>query len=302
MIQKTAITGSDFPWLVIFNLSAGRGRLKKNWPRLQTELTALIPVARFCESKETEDVRPLIASALEAGIRHILAVGGDGTAHHVVNGIFQQSVVPPSEIVFALYPFGTGNDWVKTHNIPKKWAAWKELFLQYKLHRQTVGLITFQTKQGPEERYFINVAGMAYDAFVVRFLLNRSSILPSKLFYLWATFRCLFAYTPQSGMLQLDNKHIHTSFYTINAGIGQYSGGGMQLVPHAKPTRRELAVTYVGKVSRLEVLLNSHRFYKGRIAQYSEARLHEASFIRLIPDANNSLFIEADGEFLGHSP
>ena len=55
----------------------------------------------------------------EKGITNIICIGGDGTLHNIVNGIMNQKILPTHKITVGMIPIGTGNDWVKTHNISK---------------------------------------------------------------------------------------------------------------------------------------------------------------------------------------
>ena len=303
MIQNTQRSHLEVPWLVIVNPQSGNGHLGKEWPIWEQRLSTLLPQMEVHISPEANSASLIIAEGVGRGLRHVLAVGGDGTAHQVANGIMTQTVVPSVELTFAVLPIGTGNDWIKTHGIPKAWAAWADYFRQAVPQRQNVGHIKYRVRGEEEaERYFINVAGLAYDAFVVRFAASTTSRLPSKLFYFWTIFRCLFQYQPQRALLHFNGQEVEKAFYTINLGIGKYSGGGMQFVPQAEADGEQLALTYVGKISRLEVLLNSFRFYHGRIAHYHKATLTQTQQIRITPLPGQEILVEADGEFLGQSP
>lgn len=289
-------------WLVIVNPQAANGKVERQWAILYPKLALLLPNLEVEMSGKVGNATAIISAAVERGIRHVLAVGGDGTAHQVMNGIMQQQLVPSREVTFALLPLGTGNDWIKSHGIPRGWDAWQQYMKRARPQYQNLGKITFQTKHGIADRYFMNVAGLAYDAFVVRYTDGKSSPLPGKLFYFLATFRCLFAYQPQRASLIYDGYRHEDSFYTINIGIGRYSGGGMQLVPHAKSRGDNFALTYVGRISRLGLMLNSFRFYQGRISTFKKAHLTHVSRVEIVPATGEEMLIEADGEFLGRCP
>ena len=304
MIQNSSASYLQVPWLVIVNPRAGSGNTQENWPLLKSRLAELLPLAEFQISTAAGAATALVATAVNQGIRHIMAVGGDGMAHQVVNAIMQQPTVPSTAITFTLLPCGTGNDWIKSHGIPRAWPAWRTFFLNGKIHQQNLGQIDFTgtNRQAPRTVYFLNVAGLAYDAYVVRYLQDKHSLLPARLFYFWATFRCLFQYTPPWGSLVYNGKTVTQAFYTINVGIGRFSGGGMQFVPHASPDGPDLALTFVERVSRLAVITNSYRFYQGRIARYRAAVLAHTTQVVVLPQGEDKILIEADGEFLGESP
>jgi len=287
-------------WLVIINPRAGNGIVQQKWPALEIQLRAILPHLAIAISKQVEDVNHIVATAITQGIRHIIAVGGDGSAHQAVNAIMQQKLVASTDITFVILPLGTGNDWIKTHQIPRAWPAWKAMFLKGKKHCQNVGLIQYHKENQLQKTYFINVAGLAYDAFVVKEAAGKFSFLRGSLYYLWLGLSCLPKYTTQKATLIYNKKEISQRFYTINIGIGQYSGGGMQLVPHANTQSDNFALTYVGHLSRLGVMLNSYRFYNGRIATFKRATLAKTPKIAI--QSNENMLIEADGEYLGQCP
>lgn len=289
-------------WLIIVNPKAGNGVVEKQWPELAPKLLQLLPNAEIKFSRAISDVVGLLNDALNKGIRHIMAVGGDGSAHYTVNAIMQQTIVPTKDITFSLLPLGTGNDWIKTHQIPKKWDAWLESFKQGNARWQNIGEVHCQRNNQQHKAYFFNVAGLAYDGFVVKYAEGKQSILPGKLYYFWLSLSCLFRYTTQKATLRFDDKQVQQRFYTINIGVCKYSGGGMMLVPHAQPNGDDFALTYVGHLSRINVILNSFRFYKGRIAAFKKATLSLAKNIEIKENNNSPLVIEADGEYLGQTP
>ena len=63
----------------------------------------------------------LTVSAVKQGFRRIIAVGGDGTLHEVVNGLFIQQTVDPREVLLAVVAVGAGNDWIRTFGVPNRY-------------------------------------------------------------------------------------------------------------------------------------------------------------------------------------
>ncbi|MEM1214749.1 MAG: diacylglycerol kinase family protein [Bacteroidota bacterium] len=303
MIQKPATNHLQARWIVLVNLRAGDGRYLSKWPALRLRIEKLLPRAQIQVTKNTGEVREFLNTALSEGTRHVLAVGGDGTAHQVVNAIMRQNTVPAVEIVFTLFPLGTGNDWVKTHGIPTRWDCWTDYLRQAQPQQQSLGYAEYLRDGEPRSSYFLNVAGLAYDAFVVKALAEKQSRLPAKIYYLWSVLRCLLSYTPQRARLRFNEQVVEEAFYTINLGACRYSGGGMQFVPQADPSAPDLGLTYVRGMSPWAVLLNSYRFYGGHVATFHAATLTKTSTLWIEPlDKNEPLLLEADGEFLGQCP
>lgn len=289
-------------WLIIVNPTAGSGLAGKTWPDLLEQLASHLPHHRVTFSTHRGHATELAREAVEEGRRYLLAVGGDGTHHEVVNGIMRQQACPSTDVHYALLPVGTGNDWIKTHGIPTRFVDWLRMLQKGHWAYQNLGRLTYFHQGRPAERYFTNVAGLAYDGYVVRFTEGRRPRFSGQLFYLSVILRCLFQYRPQRAKLHLNAQAVTDRFYTINAGIGRYSGGGMQLVPHAEPAGNALAITYAGPVTRLDVLLNTYRFYNGTLHRHRLVTSTFTDHLRVEADGDGPLLLEADGEFLGETP
>lgn len=290
-------------WHVIANLQAGHGRCGQAWPKLQGQIAAELPVSDWSITQERGHAIALTEQAIAQGSRHILAVGGDGTNHEVANGILRQTQLPPTAITHALLPLGTGNDWAKTHGLPTRPEAALKVIAAGKTRLQDVGRIHYHSEGEKRQRYFVNVAGLAYDGYVVRRSMEQTSNRAGRLHYLALIVRCLFEYSLRAAEVTADGQTYRDRFYTINFGIGKYSGNGMQLVPHAVPDKGAFAVTLAGALSKLGVLLNTYRFYNGSIGSHPKVSTFFAqqALVQACPGELPTL-LEADGEFLGETP
>ena len=107
-------------WFLIVNPTSGKGKSKKNWSKISDELVKQNISFSFAFTEYSKHEEVLVKNAIKNGFSKIISVGGDGTLHHVVNGIMKQKLVKTNSIQLAVIPIGTGNDWVKTYNIPTK--------------------------------------------------------------------------------------------------------------------------------------------------------------------------------------
>ncbi len=289
-------------WRFIVNPAAGSGRALKKWPALEDSLKKAGICYDVVFTEKKLHAAELAGRAIAEGIRHLVAVGGDGTAHEVVNGIFQQTTCPAEEVTFTLLPIGTGNDWIKTHRIPKNSGQWLQFFQQGRTSFQDIGWMVFQKNGEEHKRYFLNVAGLSYDGYVANKADEYKSRVSNTLLYLFLVFRCLFQFKIPHSSILFDGREVDNKFYTINIGVCRYSGGGLQLVPHAEPNDGKLALTLVKRVSKLEVLLITPLFYLGKIGWHPAVSLHQAEEILVKSLDGQPVLAEADGEFLGETP
>ncbi|MEO1260108.1 MAG: diacylglycerol kinase family protein [Bacteroidota bacterium] len=292
-------------WIFIVNPVAGGGKVMKQWASINSELLKADIVFQYRFSKKKMHITELVKEAIKNNFRKIVAVGGDGTAHEAINGIFQQNICPSSEITFGLLPIGTGNDWIKTHRIPKKLQQWTVCIKKEKTVFQDIGFIIFQKNEKnekKEKRFFINVAGLSYDGYVAKKAVGQKTTFFNSLFYLKMMARCLFRYKIPELEILFNGQKKEGRLLTVNLGICRYSGGGMQLVPHAKPDDGKLAMTIAGKINPLAVLLVSPLFYLGKIGWHPKVDFYFATNVRINPLGNHPVYAEADGEFLGTAP
>lgn len=242
----------------------------------------------------------LAGEAVLAGAQRIMAIGGDGTNHETVHGLFSQQHRPPEKITYALLPFGTGNDWARQYQLPFEPRERLQRLVQPRTVMQDIGIVEYCSDGATKKRYFVNVAGMAYDGFITWKLLKRPA--RNKTSYLLAVGRYLMEYVPSKARIIFNGRTVEDEFYTINIGLCRYSGGGMQLVPHAVPDDGLLALTFARKLPKLEVLLQSGRFYKGTLLEHPRIEGYQTDRVRVEASGIDPCLVEADGEFLGHTP
>jgi diacylglycerol kinase family enzyme len=235
------------------------------------------------------------------GYRRFVAIGGDGTVHEVVNGIMKQNILPPAEITLAAIPVGTGNDWAKHHGITCDLAKLVNAIKENRFAYQDVGKALFIHGDNSKEEYFNNVAGMAYDAFVVE-QLEKKVKKPNKLIYILSVLGYLFKYKLQKAEVNIDGRLFRDKYYTINVGVCKYSGGGMSLVPHAIHDDGLLAVTLAGQLRKIDVLLNTYRFYNESLIDHPLVDAYQAKEVGVMSIGDDPIRLELDGELAGYNP
>jgi YegS/Rv2252/BmrU family lipid kinase len=291
-------------WYFIINPIAGNGRGNKSWQKVQLLLKAANIDFDFGISTYPQHSIHLAKYAILKGHRSIAAVGGDGTINEVINGIFAQQKVPTESITFAVISIGTGNDWVKTHKIPTNLKDAVQLLTQSKVIKHDVGKVTYHHVDTlkKEHRFFINVAGLAYDSFVTKATEVRPKYGNSKLYYLYLIARCITKFKATPATVHFDDQEISFPFFNITIGQCKHNGGGTNLVPHADPTDGLFAFSLFKDVKPWEVIIRAPQFYSGNIVKHKEAFTAQAKHLKITAPAETPAFVEVDGEWLGQSP
>jgi diacylglycerol kinase (ATP) len=287
-------------WFIILNPKSGNGLAERLWPSVEQCLQDLGFGYSVQFTRHSGHATQLAEAAIIRGARHILGIGGDGTCHEIINGIMMQQEVPGTEVSFALLPIGTGNDWARQYQFPTDPRTRLMQILEPQFFLQDIGLVHFMRDGKPQKRYFNNVAGMAYDGFIGKKLMENPA--RNKLHYLASVARYLMEYRLRKARITFDDQVIEDAFYTINIGICRYSGGGMQLVPHAVPDDGLLALTIARAMPKWEVLLQTPRFYNGTLLTHPRVEGFQVKSLRVEAIDDMPTDLEADGEYLGETP
>jgi YegS/Rv2252/BmrU family lipid kinase len=289
-------------WLIIVNPNAGIKKGVKDWPLISRLLNSA-GIFHLCVLTEHRNhANQLAGYFIEEGYRNIAVVGGDGTMNEVVNGIFQQKYISPAAITLGMIPVGTGNDWCRTFGIPFDYESAIRILKNGKTFLQDVGKISYFKNQDPVQRFFINIAGMGYDALVAK----KTNISKEKgkggpLTYLYFVFSSLFQYKFIEAIIEIDDQQVFKGeMFSMNVGICKYSGGGMMQVPAAVPDDGLFDVTLIKKTRKWMVIRYANKLYDGTMVNLPFISTFRGKLIRI--RSVGKIYLEADGESLGHSP
>jgi YegS/Rv2252/BmrU family lipid kinase len=288
-------------WFTIVNPNAGNGKGKKDWERISGLFTRenILISTRFTE-KKGHGVE-LTREALAKGFRKIISVGGDGTLNEVVNGIFTQEACPSHEVVIGMIPVGTGNDWGRMFGIPLVYEGAVNVIRENKIMPHDVGTITFYSGEGQQKRYFMNIAGLGFEAVVVRKTNHQKDKgRSSQTMYFYNLLSSLISYRRPSVNITIDGKTITTKAFSINVGNGRYCGGGMRQTPDALPDDGLLDITVIKDMGRIEVIKALKILYDGTILSHPKIDGYRSTNLKVTCEI--ALYAEADGESLGHTP
>jgi len=293
---------SPAQWLIIVNPNAGSKKGEKEWPRIHTCLQQQGFDFHSVFTAHRDHAMHLTIENIEAGYRNIVVVGGDGTMNEVLNGIFLQQKVVPVEISLGIIPVGTGNDWCRMFNIPFDYKKAVDILKKKQPFIQDVGKISYFKKETPHIRYFMNVAGMGYDALVAK----KTNLLKEKgkgtpLAYLYYVFASLFQYKFIEGIIEIDDKKVFKGeIFSMNVGICKFNGGGMKQVPNAIPDDGFMDVTLIKKTSKFKVFRYAGKLFDGTLVNLPIVNTYQGKTIRI--RSTGKIYLEADGESLGHTP
>ena len=288
--------------MVIVNPKAGSGRGLKDWPVISNQMynNGIHFTCVFTEHKY--HAIELTVKAINDGFRNIVAIGGDGTVHEVVNGIFIQKLVPTTDISLAVVPAGTGNDWVRMYGISKTYSLAVKSIAEKRTILQDVAKVDFYETKVRHTRYMANVAGLGYDA-VVNLKYNRlkDEGKKSKWLYMRSTLHTFLGFTAKHFNIKVDGKDYYDGLvFSAAVGIGKFNGGGMQQTPNASVDDGLMDLTIIKNMSKFNIIRNFKMLYSGNIYNYPKVLFAQAKTISI--DTYPETRVEIDGEAVGSSP
>ena len=288
-------------WFVIVNPNAGNGKGKKDWVQISSNLKKheLIWSEYFTDRKG--DAINVSQEAIASGYRKILCVGGDGTLNEIVNGAFIQTICPTKDIILGLIPVGTGNDWGRMFGIPLNYQKAIDIIQEEKTMLHDIGRINYFNGTEKCERYFINIAGLGFESVVVkRTNVQKDKGKSGKAIYFYNLLMSLISYKNTNAEIVIDGNKTEANIFSLNVGNGRYCGGGMRQTPFAVPDDGILDVTIIKGMGKTEIILNLKILYNGTILDHPKVDGYKCK--NIIVRSDSLLYVEADGESLGHTP
>lgn len=278
-------------FFAIVNPAAGGGKSAK---------LAVSALARLREKKLEIDVvasaspghaADLAREAYAQGYRRFLAVGGDGTAHEILNGIFSTHA-RPERIALGFLPLGTGNSFLRDFTGQGAEASINALLENRK---RSVDLIRLTHATG--EVYSFNILSLGFTADVGA-ITNRVFKPLGQLGYLLGVFVRVIQLKRRAFALRCDNEtewdDRRSLFLTFNNS--KYTGGTMLIAPQADPSDGLIEFVRWGPISRLGLLRMLPRLYDGTHVQHPLAQRKSVQHVEFnIPIPVDVL---VDGEIL----
>lgn len=263
------------------NPAAGRGRARRQWDEVRRKLAgAGLPV------DEAVTTRPWEASEIaerEAGnYERIVAAGGDGTVHEVVNGLLRAG----GKAAFGVIPLGSGDDFAKLV------AADAVFDLS---HERTKAFDVGRIASGSHVRYFANGMDIGFGAHGARNMSRVPRFLTGLGAYLGALVLTMVKYPLLRVRIRLDDAPAFELATAMTAVMnGTTFGGSFRVCPEARPDDQLLDLLLVQAVSRLEILQLVPKILRGSHAGDPRLRMVRAG--RLTIESPEPLLVEADGE------
>lgn len=231
------------------------------------------------------DLRTLKTACRDADL--LIAVGGDGTLNLAVNAVAY------TDTVLGIIPAGSGNDFARI------WIAGLSAddIIHTALNGETIAIDLGKAN----ERYFLNNAGIGFDAEVIKRLKNKT--WPRRYTYITRALQLLPRYHSQAIVLDDPTNTVNAGTarksFMLSIGNGRYFGAGMPITPHARVNDGLLAFTHIKENTRLSTLRCLTRMIVQKHLRLKHVHTGQVESLQV---KSSGLPVQVDGEYLGYSP
>lgn len=283
---------------ILINPSAGSGKARRVVNEVAEVLRRGGVEPQVRESRNSEHLLELAREACAQMPDIVVSVGGDGTAHNVLNGVF------PSKVPLGIIPVGRGNDLARALGVPSQPRRAAEVLLRANVRE--IDLARVSNAEGGAragERssvVYVCIAGVGFDSVVNRYANDQVHRLHGRFAYAWGIFRCLHSYRPQSLELISDERSFKGEVMFAVVGNNASYGDGFRIAPRARLDDGLLDVCIVPAMSKRELVSWIPRAYRGAHLAHPRIIYFQTRRVKLHSPARLELF--GDGEFLQELP
>ena len=169
----------------LVNPAAANGSTGRRWPELARRAAAAGLAGDTLFSERQGHLAELAREAALDGAELLVVVGGDGSVNEVANGLLGLGRRPD----VALVPRGTGWDFSRTFEIPRKIDEAVRVALEGDVREVDLGRASYRAWDGSDATAaFANVASAGMSGAIAKRANETTKALGGKLSYLWATF------------------------------------------------------------------------------------------------------------------
>jgi len=298
--------------VLLYNEKSGGGRVDRH-PELKRGLQVLRDAGVEASLRVTasrEDAAEQAGRAVLEGADTVLACGGDGTIHDVLQG------VAGTRVALGIVPIGTANALAHDLKLPLDPVEAIRAALHADHKRIAVGLVEFLDFEGcTKKRYFTVAVGIGVDAHLF-YKLNHGAkqrlgmgAYYAKAWQLWFTHRMQY-FAVRCGV-EADRGDPVLATEMLAVRIRNFGGVIRELAPGASLDRDDLRVVLCQTSSRLSYLAYVTSCLLGvgwkiRGVELRDSERVLCDYASQAPNGDGSstekVYVEADGELIGTLP
>lgn len=291
------------PFLVVNPRSAG-GWTGRQIDRILAAARQALGEVDWAFTRSVGDGARLARDAYALGRRLVVAVGGDGTASEVIDGLSSAGGIGDPGLALGVLPNGTGGDLRRSLGLPAGLADAATALSCPETISVDVGRAEFAAPGGGRVvRHFANVATCGVSAIVAAHV-NRGRRLGSgKATFFLASARAMLGWSDRLVRWRADGgpwtEGRITAFSCCN---GRFFGGGMKVAPEARLDDGLLDLVIWSGYGPLDLAIQRPKLYDGRHVGLPGTRVLRAREVEVEAVGGPPMLLDLDGEQPGFLP
>ncbi len=291
------------PFLIV-NPASANGRTGRHFDAIARAVAGAFGDFRCAFTKRQGDAVDLAREAAHGGEKLVVAVGGDGTASEVIDGLVERGRLIEPLMVFGCIPRGTGGDLKRTLGWPDDPAEAARIAASGEVLTCDLGLVEYTGHDGATHaRHFANVSSFGVSGLVVEKANQGTKLLGGKASFTIAAAKALLRYSDQPVRWRVDGgPWVEERVTALAVCNGRYFGGGMMVAPEARIDDGLFDVTVWTGLGLADFVLKRHMLYDGSHVKLPNTRRCRARVVEAEPIGDARVLLDVDGEQPGLLP
>jgi diacylglycerol kinase family enzyme len=296
LLQEREMANNETVVAVVLNPRSAGGNTAKRSDDIRASFEQAFDTVHWFETTSGGDGVRQGRCAAETGAGIVVAVGGDGTASEVVNGLMSSGVAPIP--TFALLSSGTGGDLSRTLKMPSEIDAAVQAIAETQPH--PTDLLSIEVG-GEHHGWCVNVTGFGINGEVVRRANTGSKRFGAKPTFLMAIFKALSTYRPRATVVTFERADGSTGRWQgdLLAGFaanGQYCGGGLDVGKPDGIADGLIDLTIIPKSNARRIMRGMRHFYDGKLGTVEGIVQYSVRKVTVTAVGKEAVPVEVDGE------
>jgi diacylglycerol kinase (ATP) len=285
------------PTLIILNPHAAGGRAGRLWHKIEPLLWQELGELVIAVTQHPDEVASHLDKARAAGLRRVIAIGGDGTNYALVNALIELNRQHPDEppMTFGSLPMGTGRDWARTLGIPfditeaVKWIKGA--------HPTPIDIGTLNADG--HDINFLNIGSAGIGGVVDQRVNMVRKRRPWT--YYKAIVETLISFRAPRLRVWLDDQLWYDDrAMIVTVANGRYFGHGLKIAPDANTNDGLFDVVAIDNLGRLEAVRALGTLYSGEHIKRDDVHVARARTVTI--EGDSVIPIDLDGESVRGNP
>ena len=292
---------------LIVNPASAHGRTGRHFDDIARAVRSALGDFDFSFTERRGHGVLLAREIYRAGANLVVAVGGDGTASEVIDGLMLEHAAGRPRnggAAFGLISRGTGGDLRRSLGCPADAVDAASLLAGSAERVIDLGRVEFVGHDGePSARHFVNVAGFGVAGRVVRDVERMGKALGGKATFMLASARALMGWRDQPVRWRIDGgpwrEDRVTSLAVCN---GRFFGGGMLVAPAARMDDGLFDITLWKGLGFADFALKKGMLYDGSHVRLPNTTTCRGRVVEAEPLCREPVLLDIDGEQPGMLP